>query len=87
MASTPLTAAMARAFSTASAVEFEVAPATIGTRPATTSIVISTTRSHSSLVSVGVSPVVPQGTRKSIFDSTCQATSARRAASSTEPSL
>ena len=36
------------AFSTASCVEFEVAPATMGTRPATTSIVVSITCSHSS---------------------------------------
>src|SRR5512143_1436677 len=86
MASTPGMAATILARSTASAVEFEVAPATIGTRRATTSMVISMTRSHSSRVSVGVSPVVPHGTRKSIFDSTCQATSERRAFSSTEPS-
>ena len=74
------------AFSTASWVEFEVAPATMGTRPATTSIVISMTCSHSSCESVGVSPVVPQGTRKSMPDSTCHATRLRRAVSSMEPS-
>ena len=68
MASTPLRFATSQAFSTASAVALDVAPATIGTRPAAASMVISITRSHSSLVSVGVSPVVPQGTRKPIPD-------------------
>ena len=64
----------------------EVAPAIMGTRPATTSIVVSITCSHSSCVRVGVSPVVPHGTRKSMPDSTCHATKLRRAASSMEPS-
>src|SRR6478672_6596453 len=54
----------------------------MGTRPAATSIVVSITCSHSSCESVGVSPVVPQGTRKSIPDSTCHATRLRRAVSS-----
>ena len=34
---------------------------------------------------VAASPVDPQATRKSIPDSTCQSTSARRASSSTDP--
>jgi lysine/ornithine N-monooxygenase len=63
-------------------VQFDVAPATIGTRPAATSIVMSITRSHSSLVSVGVSPVVPQGTRKWMPDAICHSTSWRNAFSS-----
>ena len=50
MASTPRTGGDGAAPSRRRrAVEFEVAPATTGTRPATTSIVISTTCSHSSL--------------------------------------
>src|ERR1700733_5424136 len=49
-------------------------------------MVVSITCSHSSWLRVGVSPVVPQGTRKSIPDSTCHATRLRSAASSTEPS-
>lgn len=86
MASTPPRAATWRAFSTASRVEFEVAPATMGTRPPATSTAMSMTRSHSSGDRVGVSPVVPQGTRKSMPDSTCQATNDRSAGSSMEPS-
>src|SRR5208337_5607775 len=58
----------------------------MGTRPAATSMVISMTRRHSAWVRVGVSPVVPQGTRKSIPDSICQATSERSAFSSSDPS-
>ncbi len=54
----------------------------MGTRPAATSMVTSITCSHSSCVSVGVSPVVPQGTRKSIPDSICHATRLRSAVSS-----
>ena len=71
--STPGIAATVLAFSTASRVLLEVAPATIGTRPRVSSIVTSITRSHSSRESVGVSPVVPQGTRKSMPLSTCHA--------------
>ena len=83
----PLRRATSRAFSTASAVEFEVAPATIGTLPAATSMVMSMTRSHSLRESVGVSPVVPQGTRKSMPDVTCHSTNDRSAASSSAPVL
>src|SRR3954471_22589022 len=86
MASTPLRLATSFALLTASRVEFDVAPATIGTRPFTTSMVMSMTRSHSSWESVGVSPVVPQGTRKSILDSTCHSTNPRKDFSSIEPS-
>src|SRR5262249_9847569 len=59
----------------------------MGTRPLTTSLVMSMTRSHSDSVRVGVSPVVPQGTRKSIPDATCHSTRDRNAASSTAPSF
>src|SRR3954471_18590239 len=59
----------------------------MGTRFAPVSITISITRSHSSRVSAGVSPVVPQGTRKSIFDSICHSTRERNAGSSIEPSF
>src|SRR6266403_1512663 len=86
MALTRGRAATSLALATASCVEFEVAPATTGTRPAATSTVTSITRSHSSCVRVGVSPVVPQGIRKSIPDSTCQETRFRKAVSSTAPS-
>src|ERR1019366_4592015 len=58
----------------------------IGTRPCAASIVTSITRSHSSWLRVGVSPVVPQGRRKSMPASTCQRTSCRSAISSTLPS-
>src|SRR5579863_5463257 len=82
MASTPLRRSSSRALLTASAVALDVAPATIGTRPSVTSMVTSTTRSHSSLLSVGVSPVVPQGTRKPIPETTCHSTNSRRRFSS-----
>src|ERR1019366_3077685 len=74
------------ALATASRVLFEVAPAMMGTRAAAVSIVKSMTRSHSSWDRVGVSPVVPHGTRKSMPDSTCQRTSPRNATSSRLPS-
>src|SRR5580658_4670855 len=61
MTSTPGRAATSFAFSTASRVELEVAPAITGTRPATTSTVTSITCNHSSCDRVGVSPVVAQG--------------------------
>ena len=48
--------------------------------------VISTTRRCSSSLSVGLSPVVPHGTRKSIPASICRFTSARSVGSSNEPS-
>src|SRR5438445_564972 len=60
MALTPGRAATSLAFSTASCVEFEVAPATIGTRPAATSTVTSIRCSHSSCGRVVVSPFMPQ---------------------------
>src|ERR1035438_4048110 len=86
MKSTPLREEASLALETASWVLFEVAPAMIGTRPAAASMVTSITRSHSSWVSVGVSPVVPQGRRKSMPASTCQRTSWRSAISSMLPS-
>src|ERR1019366_2852391 len=86
MKSTPLREDASLALETASWVLFEVAPAMIGTRPAAASMVTSITRSHSSWVSVGFSPVVPQGRRKSMPASTCQRTSCRSAISSTLPS-
>src|SRR5436190_406780 len=60
MASTPGREATSCALATASCVEFDVAPATMGTRPAATSMVRSMTRSHSSCARVGVSPQVAQ---------------------------
>jgi hypothetical protein len=45
-------------------VSFEPAPATTGTRPATASTVISTTRRCSAGVIVAASPVDPHGTTK-----------------------
>src|SRR5437899_544153 len=78
-------AATAWAFSTASRVEFDVAPATMGTRPRAASNVIPNTNLHSLRESVGVSPVVPQGNKKSMPDSTWQVTRLRRDGSSMEP--
>ena len=73
--------------STASAVEFEPAPAITGTRPLAWSTHHSTTCSCSLWVSVGLSPVVPTGTRPLVPSAICQSTSSRNAFSSTEPFL
>src|SRR5216117_3274352 len=58
-----------------------------GTRPFASSRHISTTRLCSSWLSVGLSPVVPTGTRPCDPCSICQLTSPRKAASSSEPFL
>ena len=58
--------------------EFEPTPATTG-RPAAWRIATSSTRRFSSSESVGVSPVVPSGTRKSTPVVTCQSTVAAKA--------
>jgi hypothetical protein len=50
----------------ASAVELEPVPAITGTRLRAVSTTISTTRRCSSWLSVGDSPVVPQGIRPSV---------------------
>src|ERR1700754_5307472 len=71
----------------ASLVELEPAPATTGTRPLTSSMHHSTTRLCSSWLTVGLSPVVPTGTRPWVPSAICQLTSERNAASSTEPFL
>ena len=73
--------------SIASAVLFEPAPAMTGTRPRASSMQTCTTRRCSSWVSVGLSPVVPTGTRPCDPDEICQSTSARKAVSSNLPSL
>ena len=69
--------------STASAVEFDPAPAITGTRLPATSTQISTTRLCSSWVSVGVSPVVPTGTSPLVPCSICHSTKLAKAFSST----
>src|SRR5436309_14759671 len=71
----------------ASLVEFEPAPAITGTRPLASATHHSTTRSCSSWLTVGLSPVVPTGTRPWIPSAICQLTSEPNAASSTEPFL
>src|SRR3984885_7138721 len=71
----------------ASRVELEPAPAITGTRPAASSMHHSTTRLCSSWVTVGLSPVVPTGTRPWVPSVICQLTSPRKAASSSEPFL
>ncbi len=48
---------------------------------------ISTTRLCSSWLSVGLSPVVPTGTRPCVPSAICQSTKARKASSSTLPSF
>src|SRR5690348_4580706 len=58
-----------------------------GTRPLTSSMHHSTTRLCSSWLSVGLSPVVPTGTRPWVPSEICQFTSERNAASSSEPFL
>src|SRR5258706_4963750 len=71
----------------ASLVELEPAPATTGTRPRASSMHHSTTRLCSSWFTVGLSPVVPTGTRPWVPSAICQSTSARNDASSSEPFL
>src|SRR6201993_1073047 len=71
----------------ASLVELEPAPAITGTRPLASSTHHSTTRLCSSWLTVGLSPVVPTGTRPWVPSLICQFTSARKAASSREPFL
>src|ERR1700744_25313 len=71
----------------ASLVELEPAPAITGTRPLASSIHHSTTRLCPSWLTVGLSPVVPTGTRPWVPSAICQLTSERNAASSTEPFL
>src|SRR5580692_3083421 len=71
----------------ASRVEFEPAPAITGTRPSAPSMHHSTTRLCSSWLTVGLSPVVPTGTRPLVPSAICQFTSPRKAASSSEPFL
>ena len=73
--------------SIASVVEFEPAPAITGTRPLASSMHHSTTCLCSSWLSVGLSPVVPTGTRPLVPSVICQLTKARNAASSSEPFL
>src|ERR1700720_4738494 len=71
----------------ASLVELEPAPAITGTRPLASSTHHSTTRLCSSWLTVGLSPVVPTGTRPWVPSAICQPTSDRKAASSSEPFL
>ena len=68
-------------------VELEPAPAITGTRPLLSSMHHSTTRLCSSWLKVGLSPVVPTGTRPWVPSEICQFTSERNAASSSEPFL
>src|ERR1700716_415754 len=71
----------------ASLVEFEPAPAITGTRPLASSTHHSTTSLCSSWFRVGLSPVVPTGTRPWVPSAICQPTSARKGASPSEPFL
>src|ERR1700744_2932679 len=71
----------------ASLVELEPAPAITGTRPLASSMHHSTTRLCSSWLTVGLSPVVPTGTRPWVPSAICQLTSERKAASSPQPFL
>src|SRR5690348_5002040 len=71
----------------ASLVELEPAPATTGTRPLASSMHHSTTRLCSSWLKVGLSPVVPTGTRPFVPSAICQPTRERNAASSSDPFL
>src|SRR5690242_4958681 len=68
-------------------VELEPAPAITGTRPLASSMHHSTTFLCSSWLSVGLSPVVPTGTRPLVPSEICQLTRERNAASSSEPFL
>src|ERR1700716_4170170 len=71
----------------ASLVELDPAPAITGTRPPASSMHHSTTRLCSSWFTVGLSPVVPTGTRPWVPSAICQFTKPRKAASSSEPFL
>src|SRR4030088_1338434 len=71
----------------ASLVEFEPAPAITGTRPRASSMHHSTTRLCSSWLTVGLSPVVPTGTRPLVPSAICQLTSELKGASTSEPFL
>src|SRR5262245_17725043 len=71
----------------ASAVEFDPVPAITFVRPRARSQTNATTRSFSSCVSVGDSPVVPQGASASVPCSQCQSTSLPRSSQSTSPFL
>src|SRR5438132_12573998 len=71
----------------ASLVELEPAPAITGTRPLASPMHHSTTRLCSSWLTVGLSPVVPTGTRPLVPSEICQFTRPRKAASSSEPFL
>src|SRR5580692_7507862 len=71
----------------ASAVEFDPVPAMILVRPRVFSQTNATTRSFSSCVRVGDSPVVPQGARASVPCSQCQSTSLPSSSQSTSPFL
>src|SRR6266478_2913848 len=79
-------AASSRERAMTSAVLYPPAPPRTGALPLANSTVILTTRRCSSCVSVGLSPVVPQGTRKSTPASICRLIKTRRAGSSREPS-
>ena len=68
-------------------VEFDPAPAITGTRPRACSTHHSTTCMCSSWDSVGLSPVVPTGTRPLVPSAICQSTRSRNAFSSREPFL
>src|ERR1700722_13390070 len=71
---------------TISEVLYPPAPPITGTRPWASATVISTTRKCSSRVSVGFSPVVPQGDKKLMPASIWRSTSFFRVASSSEKS-
>src|SRR5690349_7255102 len=72
--------------SIASAVLLEPAPAMTGTRPFASSTQTSTTLLCSAWLSVGLSPVVPTGTRPCVPSAICQLTRSRKAFSSNVPS-
>ncbi len=71
---------------TASRVEFEPAPAIMGTRPLLAAIVISMTWWCSSWFSVGDSPVVPTGRRPLIPPAIWLSTSFSRSLTARDPS-
>src|SRR5215467_7757157 len=85
MPSAPM-ASSSRASSITSCVLYPPAPASTGTLPLASSRLISTTRRCSACVSVGLSPVVPQGTRKLMPAWICRRTRRRSVASSRERS-
>src|SRR5580765_8180479 len=68
-----------------SLVSYPPAPAMTGMRPLASSARISTIRVRSASESVGLSPVVPTGTRKWVPASICRRPRRRTAASSTLP--